>query len=298
MRSPSLPISVAIPTYRREKVLLDTLDYLLALDAGPTEIIVVDQTLGHETATTEKLTSLNNEGHIHWIKLETPSITHAMNCALLAAKEDIVLFLDDDIRPEPELISNHYVAHQKHADVLVAGRVIQPWEEGFDFSGDSHFHFAAMKHAWITEFMGGNFSLRKNVALSLGGFDENFVRVAYRFEAEFAHRFTSSGKRIYFEANACLHHLKESAGGTRAFSEHLTTWRPDHAVGAYYFALRTKTGGRWLKDFISRPISALMTRHHLRHPWWIPLTLIAELRGMFWALGLTIHGPRFVQQDK
>ena len=290
-----LPVSIAIPTYRREKVLLDTLDYLLELEIGASEIIVVDQTLDHEVATMEKLSVMNADGRIRWIKLETPSITHAMNSALLAAKENVVLFLDDDIRPEPDLVVAHHAAHQKNLDVLVAGRVIQPWEEGRDFSGDAHFHFAGLKSAWIKEFMGGNFSLRRETALALGGFDENFVKVAYRFEAEFAHRFLSSGKRIYFEPAACLHHLKETSGGTRTFGEHLTTWRPDHAVGAYYYALRTKPNGRWLKDFISRPVRSLMTKHHLRHPWWIPLTLISELRGMFWALGLNMHGPRFVQ---
>ncbi len=293
----NLPVSVAIPTYRREKVLLETLDYLLSLEVQAAEIILVDQTIEHEPATTAKLVSLNDTGHIRWIRLEAPSITHAMNSALLAASEQIVLFLDDDIRPESDLISAHFAAHQKHSNVLVAGRVIQPWEEGSSFSSDQHFHFAALKPAWIKEFMGGNFSLRRDHALLLGGFDENFVRVAYRFEAEFAYRLLASGKRIYFEPDACLHHLKESAGGTRTFGEHLTTWRPDHAVGAYYFALRTKSGGRWLKDFISRPLRALSTRHHLRRPWWIPLTLVAELRGMLWAVRLNMRGPQFVQME-
>lgn len=293
----SLPISVAIPTYRREKVLLETLDYLLALDSAPAEIIVVDQTLEHETATAQKLASLDSEGRIRWIKLETPSITHAMNHALLVAKEHIVLFLDDDIRPEINLIIAHHVAHQKNSDVLVAGRVIQPWEEGRDFSREEHFHFAGLKAAWITEFMGGNFSIRRATALMLGGFDENFVRVAYRFEAEFSHRFVSSGKRIYFEPDACLHHLKDAGGGTRSFGEHLTTWRPDHAVGAYYFALRTKPGMGWMTDFISRPVRALLTRHHLRRPWWIASTLVAELRGMFWAINLNRHGPKYLATE-
>jgi len=35
------------------------------------------------------------------------------------------------------------------------------------------------------------------------------------------------------------------------------------------------------------------TRHHLRRPWWIPLTLIAELRGMAWALALFLRGPKY-----
>lgn len=290
-------ISVIIPTFRREAVLIDTIKYLHGLSPAPEEILIIDQTAEHEFVTKSMLDKFSKEGSIRWIKLDKPSIPSAMNHGLLVAQGEIVLFLDDDIRPELNLIAAHAVAHDVYADVLVAGRVIQPWEEGVDFSNEEQFHFAALKPEWIKEFMGGNFSLRRNTALLLGGFDENFVRVAYRFEAEFAYRFLSSKRRIYFEPEACLHHLKETAGGTRTFGEHLTTIKPDHAVGAYYFALRTKANGRWLKDFISRPIQAVMTRHHLRSPWWIPLTLIAELRAMLWATSLNIRGPQLVNSE-
>lgn len=294
--SSNIDISVVIPTFRREKVLLDTIKYLLDLNPAPDEILVIDQTPEHEVATAEMLESLDAAGSIRWIKRDQPSIPQAMNHGLLAARGGIVLFVDDDILLEGNFIGAHREAHMLHGDILVAGRVIQPWEVGRDFSGDPHFHFAALKPAWIREFMGGNFSVRRDSALALGGFDENFVRVAYRFEAEFAHRFLASGKRIYFNPEACLHHLKEVAGGTRTFGEHLTTWRPDHAVGAYYFALRTKSNGRWLKDFISRPFAAVLTRHHLRRPWWIPMTFVSELRGMLWAIRLALLGPRYAKK--
>lgn len=287
-------ITVAIPTYRREGVLLDTLRDLLALARGPAEILVLDQTERHAPATDQQLAALHAAGRIRWLRLNVPSIPQAMNRGLLEATHDIVLFLDDDIRPEADLLSAHLDAHARHADVLVAGRVIQPWEEGMDFSGETSFRFAGLHFAWISEFMGGNFSLRRATALALGGFDENFVRVAYRFEAEFAHRFVTSGRRIFFEPAACLHHLKDAGGGTRTFGEHLTTWRPDHAVGAYYFSLRTGA----LMDFLRRPVRAVITRHHLRHPWHIFGTLLAELRGMLWAWRLHRSGPRLVRGVK
>ena len=286
----ALSITVAIPTYRREQVLLDTLDYLLALDSPPTEILVLDQTEQHEPATEQRLDEMNDSGLIRWLRLATPSIPQAMNRGLLEAQHEIVLFVDDDIRPEPEFVAAHHAAHAQHDDVLVAGRVIQPWQEGRDFSADEYFNFAGLKSFWIEEFIGCNFSVQRESALALGGFDENFVRVAYRFEAEFAYRWRASGRNIYFEPSACLHHLKDSGGGTRTYGEHLTTWRPDHAVGAYYYSLRTGKPG----EFLQRPVRVVTTRHHLRRPWWIPLTLIAELRGMLWALMLFVRGPRYV----
>jgi GT2 family glycosyltransferase len=284
----SLPISIAIPTYRREQVLLSTVESLLALGPRASEILVLDQTETHETATQLRLTELAEQGKIRWLRLTQPSIPKAMNVGLLQASYPIVLFLDDDIRPEPELISAHYAAYTPDSDLLVAGRVVQPWEEELDHSLHSAFHFAGTRPQRISEFMGGNFSIRRSTALALGGFDENFVRVAYRFEAEFAHRLRASGREIAFEPAACLHHLKADDGGTRTYGEHLSTWRPDHAVGAYYHGLRT----RQLGVLVTRPFRAVVTGYHLRHPWRIPGTLVAELGGMLWALRLFLRGPR------
>jgi GT2 family glycosyltransferase len=290
-------VSVVIPTYRRGAVLLQTIDYLLAMSDRPAEILIVDQTEEHEPTVGERLVALDKQGAIRWIRLQSPSITRAMNCGLMQARQALVLFLDDDIRPEPGLIEAHAARHSGQADILVAGRVIQPWEEGVSIPGGGVFRFCGTRAAEIDEFMGGNFSLRRDTALALRGFDENFVRVAYRFEAEFAHRFRSTGRKIFFEPAACLHHLKAASGGTRTFGEHLTTSRPDHAVGAYYYALRIGQGGRGLFEFLVRPMRAATTRYHLRHPWQIPLTLIAECRGMIWAASLAIRGPRLLNLE-
>ena len=240
--SGELRVGIVIPTYRRERVLVETLEQLLRLSERADQIVVIDQTEQHESATTECLEAMHAQGAIRWIRQQPPSITAAMNRGLREATGDVVLFLDDDIAPEPALVSAHRLAHATHADTLIAGRVIQPWEEGIDFSNHEAFCFAGLRPALILDFMGGNFSVRRDQALALGGFDENFVRVAYRFEAEFAHRFQESGQRIRFEPDACLHHLK-AEGGTRTYGNYLTTWKPDHAVGAYYHALKTRKGG-------------------------------------------------------
>lgn len=295
MTSRPLPdrITVAIATYRRESVLLDTLDHLLTLSPPPDELLVLDQTEAHESATTARLRTLAEVGAIRWIQLSAPSIPKAMNQGLLLARNDIVLFLDDDIVPEYDLLAAHLAAHARGDSLIVAGRVIQPWQEGASFATEEPFHFASMRQRWINEFMGGNFSVRRDEALKLGGFDENFVRVAYRFEAEFAHRHCGQGGHIFFEPRACLHHLKAHTGGTRTYGEHLSTWRPDHAVGAYYHALRARA---W-RELVGRPLRAITTRYHSRHPWQVPGTLLAELSGMAWAVGLFLRGPRHVRTN-
>ena len=293
-----LPISLAMPTYRRDSVLIATIRKLLDLDPKPAEILVLDQTEKHQEVVENTLRDWDVAGVIRFIRLTDPSIPRAMNRGLCEARQDFVLFVDDDIVPEPGLLQNHLHALERTGAALVAGRVVQPWHEGKDFSDYSGFHFASMQARWVGEFMGGNFSVRREIALRLGGFDEQFVSVAYNFEAEFAYRLSRAGHRIFYEPGACVHHLRVSEGGTRSFGDHLRSLRPNHSVGAYYFILRTWSGWQSLTRFLGRPLQAIATRHHLRRPWWIAATLVAELSGMAWALMLAAQGPRYLSFRK
>src|SRR5205085_4668716 len=85
-REPSTPpVSVVIPTYQREGVLLDTIDYLLRLEPPPAEILIVDQTPEHERETALRLARLESAGQIRHLRLPEPSITRAMNVGLREA---------------------------------------------------------------------------------------------------------------------------------------------------------------------------------------------------------------------
>lgn len=284
-------ITAVIPTYRREQVLIDTIRHLLALSPAPAEILLVDQTPAHEPATEAVLAAWREEGLIRWIRLDRPSIPRAMNLGLWEARHGIVLFLDDDIEPQPGLVEAHGRAHQESGAALVAGRVIQPW----DRLSENREGFASREQRWVGAFMGGNFSIAREFAMRLGGFDENFIGAAYRFEAEFADRLLAAGGRILFEPAAAIRHLKAEAGGTRAFGRHLTTFKPYHAVGAYYYLLRSARPRRRVRQVLGRWLGAAATRHHLRRPWWIPATLIAESWGFLWAIALAARGPRYGQ---
>jgi GT2 family glycosyltransferase len=292
------PVSIVVPTYRRENVLTATIGYLLELDPGPAEILVVDQTERHHESVECALRNWEAAGAIKLVRLGEPSITRAMNRGLCEARQNSILFVDDDIIPERDLLQRHLVALECTGAALIAGRVIQPWHEGQDLSNHQGFHFASMQAGWIHDFMGANFAVRRDIALKLGGFDEQFVSVAYNFESEFAYRLCKAGHGIFYEPMASVHHMRSSEGGTRTFGDHLRSFKPSHAVGAYYFILRTWSGWQSAVRFLSRPLRSIATRHHLSQPWWIPATLIAELSGMGWALLLAAQGPRYLSCRK
>jgi len=286
-------LAVAIPSYLRGQIALETLHALLALDEPADEILLIDQTLDHPTEVATALQALHDAGRVRWIRLPEPSIPQAMNVGLLEATADVVLFLDDDIVPDVALVAAHRQAQAEGESALVAGRVFQPGQGSETLHAGEPFRFTSDAPTRIDEFMGGNFSVRREVALALGGFDENFVGAAYRFEAEFAARYVGRHGQLRYEPRAIIHHLAIATGGTRAHGHHLRTARPAHTVGAYYFLLRARPRGWWWQ-VLWRPLRAVRTRFHLRHPWRIPPTLLAEMRGFLWARRLVRAGPKLV----
>ena len=123
-------ISVVMPTYGRDQVLLETVEALLSLPKPPAEIVLADQTVRHDEAPGRVLSDWDDSGQVRWLRLLEPSIPRAMNQGLLAAIGPIVLFLDDDLRPDLGLVEAHAQAHASRPGQLVAGRVLQPWHRG------------------------------------------------------------------------------------------------------------------------------------------------------------------------
>jgi len=304
-----LTLSVVIPTYQREKVLIEILEYLLDLantTKGFLELIVIDQTPQHEPKTEQRLSEWKDQGAIKWLRLDQPHLTRSMNLGLLIARGDIVLFIDDDIIPGLNLLSEHLAAYRNNLDLwAVVGQILQPGEKPEDIpynpSGGKlrrylNFPFRRTEGAYIENAMAGNLSVARKKALSLGGFDENFTPpVASRFETEFAKRLVASGGKIWFEPKASIHHLQAKSGGTRAKGSHLNSISPRYGVGDYYYALRQGNGWERLCYIFKRPFREVRTKYHFKHPWWIPVKFIAELRAIARAIHLYRHGPKLMQ---
>jgi GT2 family glycosyltransferase len=343
-------LSVVIPTYRRGEVLLDTLKYLLELGADPLEILIVDQTKEHPPQMLEAFRSLLSgsfcehvdtereaRSPVRRIVLPEPSIPHAMNVGLQEARGEIVLFLDDDIIPDADLLAAHKLVYKNDPDMsAVVGQVLQPEDDwataenrsteysGIGFSKqkrrdrtlleslhvgvtgfsasflrrDLKFRFNSSSSAWVENVMAGNLSVRREAALKIGGFDENFVPpVSFRFETEFAKRLVAAGGKIRFEPRASIRHLRAGQGGTRSKGSHLTSASPIHGVGDYYYAMIHGSGLNRLVYMAIRPLRQVRTKFHLSHPWYIPVKLVGELRAIVEAIRLYRRGPRLIRHD-
>jgi GT2 family glycosyltransferase len=283
-------VSVVIPTYQREQVLLETVQVVLNQVPSPQEILIVDQSPEHETSVAHQLQAWHDEGRIRWARLTEPSIPKSMNYGLRLATRPVVLFLDDDLTAASTLVDWHWRTHQQFSEaVAVVGQVLQPGEVPRDapvkeprtgLRADLEFPFFRSEADWISNVMAGNLSVNRDYALKIGGFDENFIGVAYRFETEFARRLIAGGGKIRFCPEASINHLRAERGGTRSGGSHLTSADPKYGIGDHYYAFLHGHPGEAWRYSIRRLFREVRTRFHLRHPWWIPVKLVGELRAL------------------
>lgn len=297
-------ISVIIPTYYREEILLNTIRLLFEQEFKASEIMVVDQTPVQPLMIENQLKNWDKEGLIRWIKYSPPSVTKAMNYGALRAVSDILLFLDDDIIPAVDLIKNHLVAYNENKYIwAVVGRIIQPWQNDDlqvekitsykDRKKRKDFDFNSTQRTFIDEAMAGNLSIIKKKFVEIGGFDENFG--CYRFEKEFAERVVQRGGRVLYEPSAIIRHLKAKKGGTRAFGDFNATFLPIHSVGRYYYLFRSRKVRYALFVGIKELIMSVYAKFYIYKPWWIPVRLMVELCGFFLAIKRMFKGPEFIK---
>lgn len=295
-------LTIAIPTYHRGAVLCDTIAMLLQLEPRADEILIVDQTREQPPDVDARLRAWEAAGAIRVVRLPEPSITHAMNTALREAQHPFVLFLDDDVIPAKDLVRHHQAAHAEPGVWAVVGQVLQPGEAPQHFEDaelrlgpirDLEFRFNHDQPCDVRNVMAGNLSVDRGKALGIGGFDENFVAVAYRFETDFALRLTGAGGRIRYEPAASIRHLKAPGGGVRTWGDHRTSSSPMHSVGDYYFAHHHVA--RFWPYVAQRLVKNIGTRYHLKHPWTIPAKILGEIRGLRLAFGLSRRGRKLVE---
>jgi GT2 family glycosyltransferase len=212
--------SLIIPTYGREKVLCDTIQYGLDQDFSDYEILVIDQTRNHTAETRRFLQSLPLKASV--FQHEPPSLTGARNRGVREARGEIIIMIDDDVILQKDFISQHVQGYDKPSVVGVAGKVVQ--ENRFTAKVPSFLKSEFLQ--WITfhEFQrskerpayrvaGCNFSFRKALGVQVGLFDENFIGDAWGEEYDFSLRLKGHGRDIVFVPGAAVFHLNAPTGG-------------------------------------------------------------------------------------
>src|SRR5262245_45934748 len=121
-------LSIVVPTFCREKVLVATLGMVLdQMEAGD-ELLVIDQTPCHEPATEHVLAAWTQNGRLRWYRKLRPGQVEAMNLGALLACNEGLVFLDDDVQPHRGLLHSYRLAlGERSGAPAFCGQVLQPW---------------------------------------------------------------------------------------------------------------------------------------------------------------------------
>jgi glycosyltransferase involved in cell wall biosynthesis len=191
-------VSIVIPTYNR----LARLKQVIAAIEGQTyplgdiEVIVVSD--GSTDGTHEYLSAIKTPLDLRFVPQANAGPAAARNNGIRNAQSDIVLFIDDDVVPAPQLVAEHMRLQAGRSNLVVLGPMLNPpdfalspwvaWEQAM-----LEKQYAAMRRgdwgATARQFYTGNTSLPRQALLSSGGFDERFrraedIELAYRLEQQ------------------------------------------------------------------------------------------------------------------
>jgi phosphatidylinositol alpha-1,6-mannosyltransferase len=232
-------VTVVVPTLNRGPYLIDTLQDLLAQTHRPVEILIVDQS-------TEGAPALRNLARAHpdvisYHKVRFRGLPLARNYGWQHAKYEAIVFVDDDIRCGPDLVSEHLEGLTQPGIGMVAGGIDQPTssrestEPGrFNFwTATPSRGFESTGEFRVSHVPGGNFSVWRSVLQIAGGFDEALAQGAALYEeTELCLRVGKSGFDILFRGSARLQHLAAGNGGCRVsdLSKYISSLAHNRAI--------------------------------------------------------------------
>lgn len=294
-------ISVIIPTYGREEPLRDTISDILVQDYPNFEILVVDQTPTHQPETQTYLQNLADAHKIQWFRLDWASLPGARNYAVERSKGDIILFIDDDVRMQPNYLQNHAKNYLEKPEVgAVAGRVFDRMklsDSGGSLTietlppeamnpGIAWYHIDlvhTVKPQQVLSARGCNMSFRRSVFDQYKlRFDERFRGSAVREESDFCLRFRKTGYIIWYDPDASLIHLGEETGGCHDISTRSIQYQITFYHNHFLMGLKNLNPWQCWQFF-----SKLFDCHVLGHP---PCNKSSSwsktlVRGLFYTLG-------------
>lgn len=210
-------ISVVVPTYNRAGSLEAVVRPLLADPAASEVIVVID---GCRDGSLEAMEALAQaEPRLRPLFIENGGEMSARQAGAEAAGEDVVLFIDDDVRAEPGLVSGHARGHRERvADVVVGYMPVassgRPERDGVAtriYAREYEGRCAIYERDAVSvlrEFWAGNFSMRRRDCLTIGMRNPAYTE-RYHPDRDFGLRCLEAGLTGRFDRSLRAAHLHQ-----------------------------------------------------------------------------------------
>lgn len=242
----SYTFSIIIPTFNRKKYLVDTLGFIQQQNVQPLEIIVVDAS--------EPAFQLNESEqqpyrpllkYITWN--EYGNISKQRNHAIGIAKGEYILFLDDDVIFNPDLVENYIEAfHNTGADGISGLVETEKYRLGSSpirfkgiLSDFGEYNLQPCDIIAPTKLIcTASFAIKTSALRAIGGFDE-YQRGSYD-DVEAGFRLVAKGYVILHHPLPKVFHIQAKASGARD-SSHGNVWGVENQI---YFLLKHRYNTR------------------------------------------------------
>lgn len=200
-------ISVLICSRNGGATIRDTMEALLKVDYPSFEVIVVND------GSTDNLPNIVSEYPFKLINTPNRGLSSARNRAMLAAKGEIVAYIDDDAYPDPDWLRYLAYAYETTSHAGIGGPNIAPDDDGPIASCVANAPGGPI-HVLLTDEIaehipGCNMSFRKNVLIEIGGFDPIYRTAGD--DVDICWRIQHTGRTIGFHPSAFVwHHRRNS----------------------------------------------------------------------------------------
>ena len=200
-------ISVVVCTYNGSRTLRDCLEGVCALDYPDVDAIVVDD------GSTDQVPAIAARYPVRLIRTANRGLSAARNTGWQAARGEIVAYLDDDARPDPQWLRYLAWAFQTTGHVAIGGPNIAPAGDGWIADCVANAPGGPM-HVLVSDteaehIPGCNMAFRRSALEAVGGFDPRFRTAGD--DVDLCWRLSDQGGTIGFHPGAMVwHHRRNS----------------------------------------------------------------------------------------
>nr|WP_290226436.1 glycosyltransferase [Trichocoleus desertorum] len=215
-------VTVAIPTYKRGKLLIDALQSIIVQNvAFNFEILVLDNDC--DKALEKKILKIEHPENIclKYIAVPDLGLHNGRNRAAVESNGEIVIFIDDDVITPSGWLEAMYAPFQDSQVGAVGGKTLPKWEvpppDWLKSIPSDYFSLldlgdTSREMHWPQTPYGCNMAFRRELILTLGGFPPDGVGDGWiewkRGDGEigFAKRVYDEGYKILYSSEAWLYH--------------------------------------------------------------------------------------------